>query len=351
MVNAKEGAMDHKVDVLECTLRDGSYAIDYTFTAEDTRKISKALQDAGFDLIEVGHGTGIGSTENGPEPAVESDETYLKAAAEVLNKSKFGMFFLPEYGRKHHLDMARDYGMHFIRIGTDVNLTASGKESVLYAKKKGYFVSYNLMKTYGVPVKEYGEIAAKVASWGVDIVVVVDSAGCMLPDEVAAYVEEAKNKVDCLVGFHGHNNLQLAVANVIASVKAGVDSVDTSLRGMGRSAGNAQTEIIIPLLKRMGVLMYDIDEFTAMDAGTELVEPLMPPSRGTDPTALVLGLGKFHSAYLPLIKKRAEEHGLDSKRLALAVGEVDCMNVTDDLVQRVAHKLVEQLHQKVAGSG
>ena len=343
--------MGHKVDVLECTLRDGSYAINYSFTADDTRKISKVLQDAGFDLIEVGHGTGIGSTENGPDPAAESDEAYLKAAAEVLDKSKFGMFFLPEYGRKHHLDMARDYGMHFIRVGTDVTDTANGKESVKYAKKKGYFVSYNLMKTYGVPVKEYGEIAAKVASWGVDIVVVVDSAGCMMPDEVAAYVEEAKNSVDCLVGFHGHNNLQLAVANVLASINAGVDSVDTSLRGMGRSAGNAQTEIIIPLLKRMGVLMYDIDEFLCMDAGTEFIEPIMPAAQGTDPTALVLGLGKFHSAYLPLIKKRAEEYGLDSKRLALAVGEADCVNVTDDLVKKVADKLANQLSGKIAGSG
>lgn len=343
--------MDHKVDVLECTLRDGSYAINYSFTADDTRKICKVLQDSGFDLIEVGHGTGIGSTENGPDPAAESDEAYLKAAAEVLDKSKFGMFFLPEFGRKHHLDMARDYGMHFIRIGTDVTSTENGKEWIKYAKKKGYFVSFNLMKTYGVPVHVYGEIAAKVASWGVDIVVVVDSAGCMMPDEVAAYVEEAKNKVDCLVGFHGHNNLQLAVANVLASINAGVDSVDTSLRGIGRSAGNAQTEIIIPLMKRMGVLMYDIDEFLCMDAGTEFIEPLMPPAQGTDPTALVLGLGKFHSAYLPLIRKRAEEYGLDSKRLALAVGEADCVNITDDLVKKVADKLANQLSGKVAGSG
>ncbi len=337
--------MGHKVDVLECTLRDGSYAIDYQFTAQDTFTICKKLEEAGFDFIEIGHGTGIGSTENGPEPAVESDEAYLKAAADALSVSKFGMFFLPEYGRKHHLDMARDYGMQFIRVGTDVTHTDKGKEYVEYAKEKGYYVSYNLMKSYGVPPKEYGEIAARVASWGCDIVVVVDSAGCMLPDEVRAYVEAGKEKVDCLMGFHGHNNLQLAVANVLAAVEAGVDSVDTSLRGMGRSAGNAQTEIVIPLLKRMGVLMYDIDEFLCMDAGTDLIEPLMPPARGTDPTALVLGLGKFHSSYLPLINKRAAEFGIDRKRLALAVGEADCVNVTDELICRIAN----EIHVKAGG--
>ncbi len=344
--------MVHKVDVLECTLRDGSYAIDYTFTAEHTRKICKALQDCGFKQIEIGHGTGIGSTENGPEPAVESDEAYLAAAAEVIDpsRSEFGMFFLPEYGRMHHLDMARDYGMGFIRVGTDVTHTENGEESIKYAKKKGYFVSYNLMKSYGVPPKEYADIAAKVASWGCDIVVVVDSAGCMLPSEVKAYVEAAKERVDCMVGFHGHNNLQLAVANVLAAVEGGVDGVDTSLRGMGRSAGNAQTEIVVPLLKRMGVLKYDIDEFLAIDAGTEFIEPLMPPQRGTDPTALVLGLGKFHSSFLPLIRKQAQEFGLDSKRLALAVGEADCVDVTEDLIVSVALKM-KGIPAKVAGAG
>ena len=335
--------MAHKVEVLECTLRDGSYAIDYSFTARDTLTICKRLQQAGFRLIEVGHGTGIGSTENGPEPAVESDEAYLKAAAEALDKSKFGMFFLPEYGRRHHLDMGRDYGMHFIRVGTDVTHTEKGEEYVKYAKQKGYYVSFNLMKTYAVPPAEYADIAARVASWGSDIVVVVDSAGCMLPEEVASYIEAAKAKVDVPIGFHGHNNLQLAVANVLAAVKVGVDSVDTSLRGMGRSAGNAQTEIVVPLLKRMGMLKDDIDEFIAIDAGTECIEPIMPVARGTDPTALVLGLGKFHSSYLPLINKRAKEYGIDNKRLALAVGEVDCVNVTDELVTRIACKLTGKM--------
>ena len=343
--------MAHKVDVLECTLRDGSYAIDYTFTAKNTYEISKKLEEAGFYLIEVGHGTGIGSTENGPHPAVESDEAYLKAAAEALTTSKFGMFFLVEFGRMHHLDMARDYGMHFIRIGTDITHTDKAKDYVKYAKKKGYYVSFNLMKSYGVPPKEYGEIAAKVASWGVDIVVVVDSAGCMLPDEVRAYIEAGKESVDCLVSFHGHNNLQLAVANVLAAIEGGCDGVDTSLRGMGRSAGNAQTEIVVPLLKRMGILKLNVDEFLTMDIGTEYIEPLMPPQKGTDPTALVLGLGKFHSSYLPLINKRAEEFGIDNKRLALAVGEANCVDVTEELVYKVACELTGKISEQVAGAG
>jgi 4-hydroxy 2-oxovalerate aldolase len=332
-------------------LRDGSYAIDYTFTAKDTFTICKKLQEAGFDQIEVGHGTGIGSSENGPDPAVESDEAYLKAAAEALDVSKFGMFFLPQFGRRHHLDMGRDYGMDFIRIGTDVTHIAKGKEYVEYAKKKGYYVSYNLLKSYAVTPKEYGEHAAEVASWGSDIVVVVDSAGCMLPVEVRAYIEAGKENIDCPIGFHGHNNLQLAVANILAAVEAGVDCVDTTLRGMGRSAGNAQTEVVIPLLKRMGVLMYDIDEFLCMDAGTDYIEPIMPPAAGTDPTSLVLGLGRFHSSFLPLINKRAEEFGIDSKRLALAVGNVNCVDVTDELIVEVAHKLVGKPVEQVAGSG
>ena len=160
--DAKEGKNKMGiVELLECTLRDGSYAIDYTFTAKDTSQICRALQGAGFPLIEIGHGTGLGSTEYGPDPAAESDETYLKAAADVLDESQFGMFFLPEFGRKYHLDMASDYGMGFVRIGTDITNTDFGRESVEYAKKKGFYVSYNLMKSYAVPPDEFAEIAAK----------------------------------------------------------------------------------------------------------------------------------------------------------------------------------------------
>ncbi len=69
--------------ILECTLRDGSYEINFQFTSEDTKNIASALEQAGFGLIEVGHGVGLGASENRYGMAAQTDEEYMNAAAET----------------------------------------------------------------------------------------------------------------------------------------------------------------------------------------------------------------------------------------------------------------------------
>ena len=72
--------------ILETTLRDGSYAINFQFTAQDTALIARKLEEIGFDLIEIGHGVGLGASEAGFGQAVETDADYMKAAADTLHK-------------------------------------------------------------------------------------------------------------------------------------------------------------------------------------------------------------------------------------------------------------------------
>src|SRR5438132_11535061 len=97
---------DIKPDILEVTLRDGSYLIDFQFTAEDTATIASALEAAGFRWIEVGHGVGLGASREGKGAAAASDEEYLEAAANVLSRARWGMFFIPRIGRAEDLRMA-----------------------------------------------------------------------------------------------------------------------------------------------------------------------------------------------------------------------------------------------------
>src|SRR5205823_1479586 len=92
--------------ILETTLRDGSYAIDFQFTARDTELICRELERAGFDLIEVGHGIGLGADEAGKGDAAESDESYMRAAASALERARWGMFCIPGIATLRHLDLA-----------------------------------------------------------------------------------------------------------------------------------------------------------------------------------------------------------------------------------------------------
>ena len=82
--------------------------------------------------------------------------------------------------------------MSFIRIGTNVTETAQAEPYIALAKELGLIVSYNAMKSYAVSPAEFGNVVAQVHHWGADIACLVDSAGSMDPDSVAAYLAGRK---------------------------------------------------------------------------------------------------------------------------------------------------------------
>ncbi|MGB8322096.1 MAG: hypothetical protein WCE52_03950, partial [Candidatus Acidiferrum sp.] len=135
-------------DILEVTLRDGSYLIDFQFTAEDTATIASALEGVGFRWIEVGHGLGLNASQAGKGMAAATDEEYMEAATQALKHAKWGMFFIPGIGREEDLRLAARYGMSFIRVGTNVTETAQAEPYIALAKELGFIVSYNAMKSY-----------------------------------------------------------------------------------------------------------------------------------------------------------------------------------------------------------
>lgn len=146
--------MMNDIDILECTLRNGSYSINYQFTAKDTAVIALVLEKVGFRYREIDHGIGLNASSCKGK-AAETDEMYLKIAKEVLRKAKYGMFFIPGIGRKRDLDLAADYGMKLIRIGTNVTEVEDAEGHIKYAKSLGMLVSSNLMKSYVLSPREF----------------------------------------------------------------------------------------------------------------------------------------------------------------------------------------------------
>lgn len=324
--------------VLECTLRDGSYAIDYQFTAEDTAIIAAGLEDAGFRFIEIGHGLGLNASNTGEGIAAATDEEYLKAASSVLKKAKFGMFFIPGIGREEDLEMAADYGMGFVRIGTNAPEVEKAEKYIKLAKRLGMIISSNLMKSYALSPEELAGKAKLVEEWGADIVYIVDSAGGMLPKDIKDYIEAVKVETKNIeIGFHAHNNLSLAVANTLAAIEAGATMVDSCLQGMGRSAGNTQTEILVIVLEKLG---YDlgINPIKVMDLGKKLINPLMHRA-GIDPIDVTSGYALFHSKFLKNIYKVANRYGLDPRELIIESSKRSVVNVPEELVMSLAEEL------------
>jgi 4-hydroxy 2-oxovalerate aldolase len=333
------------IKILDCTLRDGSYAIDYKFTTDDTARIAVALEEAGVRFIEIGHGVGFrGSPKHGQ--AAATDEEYIKAAKTTLKKAKFGMFCIPGIAELGDLDMAAKYGMGFVRVGTNITEIEQAEPFIKKAKKLGMVVSSNLMKSYALPINEVIKKAKLARDYGVDIICVVDSAGGMLPENVYKYVSELKKKVKGVeIGFHGHNNLSLAIANTMEAVKAGATVVDTTLQGMGRSVGNAQTEIMAILLEKQGY-STDLDALKLMDAGDKIIRPMMPENKGIDSLSATLGYARFHSGFLGIVKNVAEEYHIDPRILVVEISKINIITVTEKLAREVAAKIKSKLKSK-----
>lgn len=328
---------DKTLKIMEVTLRDGSYAIDFKFTASDTALICEELEGLGFDLIEIGHGVGLGASRAGRGKAVESDETYLRVAAETLKKASWGMFCIPGIATLEDIDMAAEYGMNFIRIGTNVTEMEQSEPFITRAKRHGMFVSANFMKSYAMEPDKFAEKAVLTQKYGSDILCIVDSAGGMLTEDMEKYFLAVQEKCDIKLGFHGHNNLELAVANSLRAVELGANIIDTSLQGIGRGGGNTPTEIFVVALERKGIRM-GINPLKVMDVGDKYIKPLLT-RYGYDAIDIISGYAQFHSSYMGIISEYSSKYRIDPRRLIMAVCEEDKVNAPRDMVDRIAKEI------------
>src|SRR5688572_11889298 len=293
------------IKIVENTLRDGSYVVDFQFTKEDTRRVTAGLARLGFEMIEIGHGLGLGAWNN-PKAGLskENDETYIRAARKASPDAKVGVFFIPGLGTKADIKSAKEAGIDFIRIGTNIDTFRVTREYLEYAKELGLFAAINLMKSYAVKSYEFTRIVQEIDSWKMaDVIYLVDSAGCMMPDEVFTYIDRTKENITTPLGFHGHNNLSLAVANTLQAMRAGATYLDTCVRGMGRSAGNAQTEVIVFLLQQMGVIQKKIDLYALYKFANDFVVPLMSKLQGLTDEEVHIGVSKFHTSFMPFANR------------------------------------------------
>lgn len=320
--------------ILDTTLRDGSYLINFGFTAEQTTSISTSLDEAGIDLIEVGHGIGLNSSDKGQGRAAETDTTYMEAAAKAVKRGKWGMFAIPGICDLSHLDACFDHGIGFLRFGVSIDAYKKVIPFVDKAKAAGVTTCVNFMKSYTREPLVLEKAAREVVKAGTDYVYVVDSAGNMTPSRVRQYCERLG---DLPTGFHAHNNLGLAMANALVAEECGVDIIDCSLQGMGRCTGNTMTEHFVALMQREGKLDH-IDLLTLLDTAEEQVRPLLREV-GHDTVDLICGYAGFHSSYMDVIRRNAIAFDVDPRLLIIEVCKETQSEAPEALVREKARSL------------
>jgi 4-hydroxy-2-oxovalerate aldolase len=325
------------MQILECTIRDGGYAIDFQWPPDEIAEIVRGLAEAGFAYIEVGHGLGLGASRTST-PARCSDEETSAIAVGAKGRARIGAFFIPGVGTADDLRRFRDAGADFVRIGTDVSKSELAWPFVELAASLGFQVFYNFMKSYAAEPFDLLQRAIPIVERGAATITVVDSAGGMLPDQVAAYVSVLKAGLDAEIGFHGHNNLLLANANSLAAVRAGASVVDTTLLGMGRGGGNAQTETMLVVLEKAGY-PTGINPLDVARIAERFVSAKPTRLKGANELELIYGFALFHSGFTKRVQDVAAAYGIPYQELILEVSRYAKENPSQALIEEVASQL------------
>ncbi|MGW5779871.1 hypothetical protein [Streptomyces sp. NPDC003863] len=299
------------MELVDCTLREGGY--EYEFTDSDCVRVARDLVAAGVTHIEVGAETGLGT-----RPDVD-DARRVRLLAEQVPGIRVGVLAVANRSTPEDLRRVVECGAAFVRIAAPPESASRAMALVEQARELGPLVALNLLKCYTAEEAAVTSIAGKARAAGADVVYLVDSAGAMLPDTVHAWTCTLRDH-GIPVGFHGHDNLSLAVANSEAALSAGASMVDGTLRGIGRSAGNTPIELL-PRVHRGGSL--DTVNASLLSALAEdWIAPRRVRDRGISSIDILLGEYGIHSEILPLARTFAARNGVLLEDLLREVGRL-----------------------------
>lgn len=332
---------ERDVFITEVALRDGSHAIAHQFTTEQVMKVAKALDEAHVPYIEVSHGDGLGGSSLQYGLSAVNEFDLISAAISVCNNAKIAVLLLPGIGTVDDLKEAFHLGAKMARVATHVTEADVSKQHIILAKDLGMETVGFLMMAHMAPINMLVEQARLMESYGADTVYVVDSAGTLLPHQVRERIRALRENLSVNIGFHGHNNLALAMANTLVAIEEGATHVDGSVRCLGAGAGNTQTEVLVSVLDRLEI-KTGIDIYKMMDLAEEIVAPILPKPQEITKGSLVLGYAGVYSSFLLHANAAAKRFELDPRDILIELGKQKVVGGQEDMIIDVASKLARE---------
>jgi len=241
-----------KVNLVDCTLRDGGYYNNWNFDRGLVQEYLNSLNNLGVSYVEMGFRSFQSKDFKGPN--WYTTDNYIKSF-KIPRKLKVGVMVNAFELISHPSGLKKATNtlfsnkkfsrVDFVRLACHFPEFSKTLEAAKILKKKGYLVAVNFMQISECSEKEIldaGKLAEKVK---IDILYFADSLGSMDNSYIKNIVKILKKNWRGDIGIHTHNNLGLALSNTTAAIKEGVSWVDSTVMGMGRGAGNAQTEYLI----------------------------------------------------------------------------------------------------------
>jgi 4-hydroxy-2-oxovalerate/4-hydroxy-2-oxohexanoate aldolase len=333
-----------KITVHDMCLRDGMHPKRHLITVDEMVDVARAMDDAGVPLIEVTHGDGLGGASVNYGFPAASDQEYLSAVCKEMKNTKVSALLLPGIGTVDHLQMAVDCGISTIRVATHCTEADVSEQHIqMAAKIDGLDTVGFLMMAHMIEPEELLTQLKLMEGYGANCVYITDSAGYMLPDDVSARVALARAELnpETELGFHGHHNMGMGIANSLAAVEAGANRIDGSMAGLGAGAGNTPLEVFLAVCDRMGV-ETGVDLFKAMDIAEDKILPLMDHMVRVDRDALTLGWAGVYSSFLLFAKRSAEKYGLSSRDILVELGRRRTVGGQEDMIEDLALDMAKE---------
>jgi 4-hydroxy 2-oxovalerate aldolase len=310
--------------------------------ADQIAAYCKAEDAAGVSIVEVGHGNGLVSSSLQLGESATPDHIALATARANLITSKLGIHVIPCYATiERDLKPALELGVDVVRVASHCTEADICERHISYSRSMGVEVWGCLMMSHMISPALLLEQARKMESYGAEGVVFMDSSGHYISDDVRQRVEILVNGLGIAVGFHAHNNLGMAIANSIAAAKAGATLLDGCARGFGAGAGNAQLEVLVAVLNRMG---YDtgVDLYKMLDAADLAEKLLIKEIPSISSVSVVSGMAGVFSGFMKPVTRIAREFNVDPRDVFFELGRRKIVAGQEDLILEVAKELAQR---------
>ena len=326
-----------KITLHDMTLRDGMHPKRHLMTLEQMKSVAQGLDQAGVPLIEVTHGDGLGGASVNYGFPAHSDEEYLGSVIPLMKQAKVSALLLPGIGTVDHLKMAHGLGVHTIRVATHCTEADVSEQHITMARKLDMDTVGFLMMAHMNSAEGLIKQAKLMEGYGANCIYVTDSAGYLLPEQVKERIAavRAALKPETELGFHGHHNLAMGVANSIAAIEAGANRIDAASAGLGAGAGNTPLEVLVAVLDRMGI-DTGVDVWKIQDVAEDLVVPLMDFPIRIDRDALTLGYAGVYGSFLLFAKRAEKKYGIPARDLLVELGRRGMVGGQEDMIEDTA---------------
>ncbi|TPV61958.1 4-hydroxy-2-oxovalerate aldolase [Aestuariibacter sp. GS-14] len=332
-----------QITILDPSLRDGSHAIGHSLTPESVARYVQLIDAAGVDIAEVGHGLGLGASSAQVGFSKFSDACLNRAALDAAKRIKICNFVIPGFATvERDIAPAIEQGISVFRFGTHCTEADLSKRHIQFVRKQGATAMTSLIMSHMVSAETLLDQALKLQDYGASSVTLMDSAGAYSMSETTDKISTLVEGLNIDVGFHGHNNLSLSVANSVIAAKCGAKIVDGTARGFGAGAGNTPIETMVAALHKEQ-FSTNVDLMKLLQAGAYAEATFIETLPCITESGVISGFYGICGAFQKHILSASARFGVSVEEICQELSNRKAVAGQEDLIYEIAVNLQKRV--------